>query len=60
MTRSGDEADWRDLEAQAHRPEVQELIRREIQRGTIRVRPNPDGTIRIVPVRHDEDRGPKR
>ena len=31
-------------------PEVQELIRREILRGTICVRPKPGGGIRIVPV----------
>ena len=30
-----------------HLPEVQELIPQEIQKGTIRVRPNPDGSIRI-------------
>jgi hypothetical protein len=54
MARSGDEADWRDLEAHAHVPEVQELIRQEMRKGTIRVRPNPDGSIRIVPVRPAE------
>jgi hypothetical protein len=44
------EARWRELESNAHLPDVQELIREEIQRGTIRVRPKPDGGIRIVPV----------
>jgi hypothetical protein len=51
MARSGDDAYWRDLESHAHLPEVQEVIREEIRKGTIRVRPNPDGSIRIVPVR---------
>ena len=45
-----DLAYWRDLETDAHSPEVQELIRQEIQSGTIRVRPKPGGGIRIVPV----------
>jgi hypothetical protein len=58
--RSGDEADWRDLESQTQLPEVQELIRQEIQKGTIRVRPNPDGSVRIVAVRHDEVQGPRQ
>ena len=47
MARSGDDAYWRELESHAHLPEVQELIRQEVQKGTIRVRPNPDGSIRI-------------
>ena len=54
MARSGDDAYWRDLESHAHLPEVQEIIREEIKKGTIRVRPNPDGSIRIVPVRPAE------
>jgi hypothetical protein len=41
---------WRDLEAQSDRPEVQQRIRREIRKGRIRVRPRPDGGIRIIPV----------
>jgi hypothetical protein len=44
------QAYWRNLETEADRPEVQELIRRQILRGTIRVRPRPGGGIRIVPV----------
>ena len=44
------EARWRELESNAHLPDVQELIRQEIQSGTIRVRPKPGGGIRIVPV----------
>jgi hypothetical protein len=31
-----EEAHWRDLESNAHLPDVQELIRQEIQNGTIR------------------------
>jgi hypothetical protein len=58
MACSGDDAYWRDLEAYAHLAEVQELIRQEILNGTIRVRPNPDGSIRIVPVREPEIRDP--
>jgi hypothetical protein len=42
------------LEANAHRPEVQETIRREISRGSIRVIPTDRGGIRIVPVRATE------
>jgi hypothetical protein len=36
MTYPIDEARWRDLESNAHLPEIQELIRQEIQNGTIR------------------------
>jgi hypothetical protein len=50
MFRSTDEAYWRDLESNAHLPEVQDIIRQEIQNGTIRVRPKPGGGIRIMPV----------
>ncbi len=50
MTQPTHESPWRDLEAKAHLPEVQEIIRQEIQSGTIRVRPKPDGGICIVPV----------
>ena len=50
MAYSTDEPYWRELEASAHLPDVQELIRQEIQRGTIRVRPKPGGGIRILPV----------
>jgi hypothetical protein len=41
---------WRSLEAGAHQSEVQEQIRREIRKGTIRVLPGPDGGIRIIPI----------
>ncbi len=50
MIHPTDEARWRELESKAHLPEVQELIRQEIQRGTIRVRPKRGGGIRILPV----------
>ena len=39
---------WDALQAQADRPEVQEQIRREIRKGTIRVRPAAGGGIRIL------------
>jgi hypothetical protein len=42
---------WEELQARAHLPEVQELIRREIYRGTIRVVPLPDGGLKIIPNR---------
>jgi hypothetical protein len=44
----------RDLEANAHLPEVQELLQQEIRRGTIRVIPKRGGGIRIVPVGEPE------
>jgi hypothetical protein len=50
MIHPTDEARWRELESKAHLPDVQELIRQEVQRGTIRVRPKRDGGIRILPV----------
>jgi hypothetical protein len=50
MTQSADDAYWRDLEANAHRPEVQELIREQIQSGTIRVCPKGESGIRIMPI----------
>ena len=50
MIHPTDEARWRELESKAHLPEVQALIRHEIQRGTIRVRPKRGGGIRILPV----------
>jgi hypothetical protein len=48
----------RDLEANAHLPEVQELLQQEIRRGTIRVVPKPGGGIRIVPVGEPESDEP--
>ncbi len=50
MTHPTNEVLWRELESKAHLPEVQELMREEILSGTIRVRPKPDGGIRILPV----------
>jgi hypothetical protein len=47
---SGDER-LRWLEANADRPDVQELIRQEIARQTVRVIPGPGDTIRVIPVR---------
>jgi hypothetical protein len=58
MARVRDADYWRDLEAHPHLPEVQELIREEIQKGPIRVRPKPDGSIRIVLVGQPESREP--
>jgi len=49
MIHPTDEARWRELESKAHLPEVQELIRQEVQRGTIGVRPKRGGGIRILP-----------
>jgi hypothetical protein len=47
---------WQALQAEAHRPEVREVIRREIARHTIRVVPGPDGGIRIIPCAGPDDR----
>jgi hypothetical protein len=55
MIQAADEARWRDLEANADLPEVQEIIRREILNGVIRVRPKPGGGICIVPIATRED-----
>jgi hypothetical protein len=41
---------WGDVEAHAHLPEVQQLIREEIRNGTVRVRTTPDGGIRVMPT----------
>ena len=54
------------LEANADRPEVQELIRHEIARGTIQVIPVGGGGIRVISVRgaerstREDSRGRKR
>ena len=44
---------WEILQAKAHLPEVQAIIRREIMRGEIRVAPTPGGGIRIIPIDDD-------
>ena len=41
---------WRIWEAGADRPAIQEQIRNEIRKGTIRVVPAPGGGIRIIPI----------
>ena len=58
MIHPTDEARWRELESNAHLPEVQELIRQEILNGTIRVRPKREGGISIVPVGMPESEEP--
>jgi hypothetical protein len=50
---------WRDLETNAHLPEMQALIREEILSGAIRVRPRPGGGILIMPVGMPESKEPK-
>jgi hypothetical protein len=45
-----DQTHWKMLERNAHRPEIQELVRREIRSGTIRVVPGLKGGIRIIPI----------
>lgn len=50
MIHPTDDARWRELESNADLSDVQELIRHEIRRRTIRVRPRRQGGIRIVPV----------
>jgi hypothetical protein len=60
MIHPTDEARWRELEANADLPDVQERIRQEILRGTIRVRPKPGGGIRIMPVRQHESDEPTK
>jgi hypothetical protein len=44
---------WELLQARAHLPEAQAIIRREISRGTIRVVPAAGGQIRIIPTPDD-------
>jgi hypothetical protein len=41
---------WEMLQARAHLPQVQDIIRGEISRGTIRVVPAPGGGIHIIPA----------
>ena len=42
-------AQWREWEARANDPEIQDLIRAAIHRSEIRVVPRPGGGIRIIP-----------
>ena len=58
MIHPTDEARWRELESNAHLPDVQELNRQEILNGTIRVRPKREGGISIVPVGMPESEEP--
>ena len=44
---------WATLQAKAHLPEAQAIIRREIARGAIRVVPASGGGIRIIPMDRD-------
>jgi hypothetical protein len=48
--RPSDVSGWERLQDEADRPEVQEEIRRRIREGLIRIRPGPDGRIRIIPA----------
>jgi hypothetical protein len=59
MIHPTDLAYWRDLETNAHLPEMQALIRQEILSGAIRVRPRPGGGILIMPVGMPESDGPR-
>ena len=49
MLPQSDTAYWSSLEANAHRPDVQEQIREAIRAGTIRVIPEGAG-VKIVPT----------
>ena len=48
------------LEANAHLPEVQEQIRREVVKGTMRVIPTRSGGIRLIPVSPDDKQGQRQ
>jgi hypothetical protein len=49
MVTQRSDAHWGRLQAMAHLPEVQELIRRGIREGRIRVGAARDGGIRVIP-----------
>lgn len=44
---TNEDRSWHWLQNNAHRPEIQERIRRAIRQGSIRVRPTPAGGITI-------------
>jgi hypothetical protein len=50
VRRKSKAAYWATLQARAHLPEVQAIIRRAIYRGTICVVPAPSSGIRIIPT----------
>jgi hypothetical protein len=41
---------WRDRESEIHLPVAQDIIREEIHKRTIRIRPKPGGGVLIVPI----------
>jgi hypothetical protein len=51
------ESRWGHLAAHARLPEVQETIRQEMRKGTIRVRPRSGGGIQIVLNSHGSGSG---
>jgi hypothetical protein len=55
-----DQSRWKALERNAHRPDVQDLIRQEIRNGTIRVVPDLKGGIRIIPTSTEMKTPPPR
>jgi hypothetical protein len=52
-TQESGRRNWIALQADSNRPEVQEMIRREIRRGAIRVSPLPGDSNRVLIVRAD-------
>jgi hypothetical protein len=50
-----EETRWAHLEARAHLPEAQDEIRAEIFKETIRVVPDRDGGVRIIPLDEGDD-----
>ena len=60
MSLHPDHSRWKALEREAHRPEVQDLIRQEIRNGAIRVVPDLKGGIRIIPTVPEQKAPPPR
>jgi hypothetical protein len=60
MRLNSDQSRWKALERNAHRPDVQALIRREIRKGTIRVVPDLKCGIRIIPISPETKTPPPR